>query len=138
MALPPTIQTIVGLIGHSNTMALVRELGGDKFRFPTCKQGDKWEALLEIVGPRAAAVLANYFGGDDVYIALCVDAVRADRHRAIIARYSALLAEGHSGRGATSVLVQEFRPISYRTIEKVVNGPAPDEVSEMVTQGSLF
>ncbi len=138
MALPPTIQTIVGLIGHSNAMALVREMGGDKFRFPASRQGEKWEALQEIVGPRAAAALASHFGGEDVYVALCVDALRADRHRSIIARYGALLADGHSGRGATSVLVREFRPISYRTIEKIVNSPAPDTLSEMVTQGALF
>ena len=138
MALPPTIQTIVGIVGHSHAMALVRELGGQSFRFPARKQGEKWEILVEIIGPRAAGALVDHFDGEEVYIALCAKAVRDDRHREMIARYDALLTEGHSGRGAVSVLVQEFRPISYRAIEKIVNGPMPGAVSELVTQGALF
>lgn len=138
MALPATIQTIVDLIGHGATMALVDELGGQEFRFPVGKSSDKWAYLVEIVGAGRAEKLVGRFGGDAVYIALCVEALRADRNRKMIRRYEALLREGHSGRGAVSVLVQEFRPISYRTVEKVVNGPAPDALPEMVTQGQLF
>jgi hypothetical protein len=138
MALPPTIQTIVGLIGHAKAMALVEALGGQDFRFPVRKQGDNWEVLVETVGPRAASALVDYFNGDEVYIALCNEALRADRNRRMIVRYDALLREGHSSRGAVSVLVQEFRPISNRTVEKIVNGPAPSAQPEMVTQGSLF
>lgn len=119
-------------------MCLVREMGGQDFRFPMGKRGANWEALVEIVGAREAGKLLASFGGDEVYIALCDHALRADRNRRMIARYDALLGEGHSSRGAVSILVQEFRPISNRSVEKIVNGPMPSTHLEMVTQGSLF
>lgn len=138
MALPTTIQTIVGLIGHGDAMALVRELGGQDFRFPTGRTSESWERLVEIVGPISAEKLSRVFGGSETYIALCVNAMRDDRNRQMIKRYDDLLREGHSSRGATSVLVQEFRPISNRTVQMIVNGPAPTMVSDLVAQGSLF
>lgn len=139
MALPPTIQTIVGLIGYGATMALVAELGGQDFRFPTQTMGENWEALVEIVGARCARALLEHFRGEEVYIALCDRALRLDRHRRLIQRYDKLLAEGHSGRGAVSILVREFKPISNRQVEKIVNRPAPSSMApEMVVQGELF
>lgn len=138
MALPATIQTIVGLIGHGPAMALVRELGGQDFRFPARREGSNWEALVEIVGPREARRLQEHFAGSETYIALCDNALRADRNRRMITRYDALLAAGHSSRGAVGILVQEFRPISNRSVEKIVNGPTPSAAPEMVAQGQLF
>lgn len=138
MALPPTIQTIVELIGHGAAMDLVRELGGREIRVPAGKQGDTWEYLVEILGPQKAARFHERFRGDELYIALCDRALKADRNRRMIARYEALIAQGYSSRGAVGILVGEFRPISYRTVENIVNGPAPSAAPEMVTQGNLF
>jgi hypothetical protein len=138
MALPATIQTIVSIIGHGPAMEIVRAFGGQDFRFPARPVGANWEALVEIIGERLAGKLQAHFPGDEVYIALCDRALRADRDRRMIARYEALLSEGHSSRGAVSILVQEFRPIANRTVEKIVNGPVPSTVPEMETQGSLF
>lgn len=138
MALPTTIQTIVSLIGHGPTMELVRELGGNDFRFPSSRESANWEYLVEILGERLAGRLVERFRGEEVYIALCTQAVKADQHRQMIARYDTLLAEGHSSRGAVSILVREFRPISNRTVERIVNGPAPSAQPEMVVQGMLF
>jgi Mor family transcriptional regulator len=138
MALPATIQTIVRLVGHAKAMSMVQDLGGQSYRFPVSRKSDVWEHLVEIIGARSAEVLCQEFGGSEVYIALCHHAIKADRNRSMIARYEALLAEGHSSRGAVTVLVREFR-MSNRQIEKIVNGPSPaGEVMEMVTQGSLF
>lgn len=138
MALPATIQTIVDLIGHGPAMALVRELGGNEFRFPLRKDSANWCALAEIIGESRTARLVEKFGGDEIYIALCDRALRQDRNARMIARYEALLGQGHSCRGAVIVLVQEFRPISNRQVQKIINGPTPSLVPEMVTQGSLF
>lgn len=138
MALPPTIRNFVAKIGHSDTMALVRELGGRDFRFPAGRSGANYEYLVEIVGVRSANILVAECNGDEIYIALCDNALRADRNRRMIARYDALLKDGHSSRGAVGILVQEFRPISNRTVEKIVNGPVPTMAPEMVAQGQLF
>jgi len=137
MALPPTIQTIVGLVGHSAAMALVHELGGNDFRFPAAQAGANWEFLVEVIGTRRAKSLIGNFKGDEVYIALCADALRGDRNRNIIGRYDALLLAGHSSRGAVSILVREYR-LSNRQIETIVNGPAPSMAPEIAMQGSLF
>jgi hypothetical protein len=138
MALPPTILTIVGLIGHGPAMQLVRELGGQDFRFPVTKRGANWEHLVEIVGDKAAGKLLEYFKGEEVYIAWCDKALRQDRNRRMILRYEALLAEGHSSRGAVSILVRECGPISNRRVEIIVNGPIPAAMPAMAAQGSLF
>lgn len=138
MALPKTIETIVGIIGYGPTMSLVGEFGGRDFRFPANRQGSNWEALLEIVGERHASRLCDNFNGDEVYIALCANAIRNDRNSRMIKRYDALLGEGHSSRGAVGILTQEFRPISNRAVENIINKPAPSATPEMVQQGSLF
>lgn len=138
MALPAIIQTIVRLVGHAKAMKIVEDLGGQEFRFPVTPMADVLEHLVDLVGPHATDRLYRHFSGQAVYIARCDAAIRADRDRSIIARYEALLAEGHSSRGAVSVLVREFR-LSNRRIQAIVNGPSPaGEAMEMVTQGSLF
>lgn len=139
MALPATIQTIVGLIGYGQTMALVGDLGGQDFRFPTAgsRKSANWEHLVELIGTRDADRLVRNFDGSEVYIARCNQALKADRNRGMIARYDTLLQEGLSSRGAVSVLVREFR-LSNRQVKKIVNGPVPTAAAEMVAQGSLF
>lgn len=138
MALPPTIEIFVSLIGHGPTMDLVRAFGGNDFRFPARREGANWEALIELIGERQAARLIERFDGDEVYIALCDRALRADRNRRLIARYDTLLGEGHSSRGAVSILVREFAPISNRSVEKIVNSPVPPALPEVAAQGQLF
>lgn len=138
MALPATIQTIVGIIGHGPAMDLVREFGGQDFRFPASRESAAWEALVEVIGERLTVLLVAQFKGSEVYIALCDRALKHDRNCRMIARYDALLKQRHSSRGAVSILVQEFRPISNRQVEKIVNGPVPSMAPEMESQGSLF
>ncbi|MDR2186868.1 MAG: hypothetical protein LBE62_02315 [Azonexus sp.] len=138
MALPPMIKAIADLIGYGLAMNLVRELGGQDFRFPAAAGGAAWEALVEIVGPQAAEKLVGRFRGEEVYIALCEQSIKDEQRQKMIGRYEALLKAGHSGRGAVSVLVREFRPISNRTVEKIVNGPLPETIPGLAAQGSLF
>ena len=136
MALPAVIQDIVGLIGHGKAMALVHGFGGQELRIPRTETSDTWAALVEAIGEPATRALCTAYGGEELYIALCRDALRLDRNRRMIARYDALLGEGHSSRGAVSVLVREFGPISYRRVEKIINAPAPEAAT--VLQGALF
>lgn len=138
MALPETIQTIVGIIGHGPAMNLVSEFGGREIRFPATRNGANWEALVEVVGERHAKGLCEHFAGNEIYIALCANAIRHDRNCRLIKRYDQLLQQGHSSRGAVGILTQEFRPISNRAVENIINSPTPSMVPEMLQQGQLF
>ena len=118
-------------------MALVREFGGQDLRIPKEAGRDTWEAFAEIIGESATKALAAEMGGADVYIALCHNALKRDRNRKMIAKYEKLIKQGLSGRGAVSVLVREFRPISYRQVENIINSPLPSP-SSMDHQIALF
>ena len=135
--LPEVIQEIIRCIGHAKAMALVHEFGGQEIRIPKTESTDTWAALVEVIGERSTRKLAAEMGGGEpIYIALCTRAVKADRNRRIIERYDQLLIQGNSARGAVSILVREFAPISNRWIEQIVNAPVP-VVPELV-QASLF
>lgn len=138
MALPAVIQEIIGIIGHGRAMALVHEFGGQELRIPKTEGSDTWAALVEVIGETAMIALAKALGGGEpLYIALCQQALKQDRNRKMIGRYESLLKQGHSGRGAVSILVREFRPISNRQVEKIVNSPLPAP-STVTSQGQLF
>lgn len=138
MPLPVVIQEIIRYIGHSRTMALVSAFGGQEIRIPKTEGSDVWAAIAEVIGESATRKLSDGMGGGEpVYIALCSRAVKADRNRRMIERYDHLLRHGHSGRGAVSVLVREFAPISNRWVEQVVNAPLP-ETSGIKVQPELF
>ena len=138
MSLPAGILEIIEVIGHGKAMLLVHEFGGQELRIPRTEGSDTWAALAEVVGERAMERLAAAFGGGDpLYIALCQQALKQDRNRKMIARYEMLIKEGHSGRGAVSILVREFRPISNRQVEKIINSPMPAP-SAVAEQGQLF
>lgn len=137
MALPAVIQEIVRLIGYPRAMDMVREFGGQELRIPRAEGGDTWAALVEVIGEPATRRLAAEIGVErEIYIAFCYAALKVERNRRIVARYDELLHKGHSGRGAVSVLVREFR-LSNRQLEKIVNAPLPaPEV--LAAQGALF
>ena len=137
MSLPATIRELVDLIGHGKAMALVREFGGQELRLPRTPESAVWAALAEIIGEAPTQALAAWRGGEYLYISLCAAPLRADRNRKMIARYEKLLKEGHTSGGAVEVLVREFRPISYRWVERIVNSPLPDP-SGVAPQGQLF
>lgn len=137
MSLPAVVQEIIRHVGHGHAMALVREFGGQNMRLPKGEGGDTWSALVEVIGERSTKALCAAFGGEEVYIALCDRALKRDRQRKMIAKYEKLIKQGHSSRGAVSVLVREFRPISNRQVEKIVNSPLP-EPSGVTKQGQLF
>lgn len=138
MSLPIVIQEIISYIGHSRTMALVKEFGGQEIRLPKTDSSDTWAAIAEVIGESATYKLsAGMGGGEPIYIALCSRALKAERNRRMIERYDHLLRSGHSGRGAVSILVREFAPISNRRVEQLVNSPLP-EVSYIKAQAELF
>ncbi|MEY4591530.1 MAG: hypothetical protein RIR18_425 [Pseudomonadota bacterium] len=136
--LPKVIEEIIRVIGHGKAMELVREFSGQEMRIPRTESSDTWAALVEVIGERATRALSDAFAGSEaIYIAQCTAAIKAERNRKMIARYDALLKSGHSGRGAVSVLVSEFKPISNRWVEVVVNRPAPTPTGHEA-QGELF
>lgn len=137
MSLPAVVQEIVGIIGHGPAMELARAFGGQELRVPRAEGSDTWAALVETIGERATKALCAAMGGEEIYIAMCHHALKHDRNRKMIARYEKLLAQGHSSRGAVSVLVREFRPISNRQVEKIINSPLP-EPSTVALQAQLF
>ncbi|SDI52683.1 hypothetical protein [Propionivibrio dicarboxylicus] len=138
MRLPSVIEDIVRLIGHGKAMQLVAEFGGQDLRIPKTDQSDTWAAIEEVIGAEAMKILAAEYGGTEpVYIAMCFKAMKADRNRRMITRYDSLIKEGHTGRGAVSVIVREFRPISYRQVETIINAPTPGP-SAMIEQAQLF
>jgi hypothetical protein len=49
----------------------------------------------------------------------------------------ALIGEGQSSRCAVTIPVREFRPISNRQVEKIINSPLP-EPSTVALQAQLF
>jgi Mor family transcriptional regulator len=136
MALPPVIGEIIRLIGHGKAMALVHEFGGQNLRFPKGEGGDLWAALAEVIGEHATKALCAALGGEEVYIAFCLLALKQDRNRKMISRYEKLIKQGHTSRGAVSVLVREHK-LSYRQIEKIINAPMP-EPSTVALQAQLF
>lgn len=138
MAIPVVIQALIDIIGHGSTMALVEAFGGQALRIPKTASSDQWDALVEVIGEPAMVALAKALGGGEpLYIAHCQQALKQDRNRKMIGRFDALLQQGLSARRAVSVLVREFRPISNRQVEKILNSPLP-EPSTVSVQAELF
>lgn len=122
------------LIGWEPAREFVRAFGGDDFRFPKTEESEKFAALAEVVGTEAARKLAKALGGTEQYIAKGDRELRAERNRALIARFDHLTTvERYSRRSAVSLLVREFH-LSNRAIDKVIDQPvaAPGEAAQMV------
>lgn len=137
MSLPPVIQELVGLIGYGNTMALVRKFGGHNLLIPKTDASDVWHALAEVIGEAYTRVLAAARGGEYLYIALCSRALKIQQRHLLVTRYEQLIKAGNGSRAAVEMLVMEFRPISYRWVEIIVNSPLP-EAPVLAPQGELF
>lgn len=136
--LPPIVQEIVDLIGHSKAMAFIREFGGQELKFPRTGASDSWHYIAEVIGVKATNKLGDTFGNQGyIYIPMCTRPMKLERNRHMIQRYDALLKEGHSARGAVQILVREFRPINHRHVERIVNSPMP-EAQTMSAQRDLF
>lgn len=135
--LPPTIQTLAGLIGLPKTLRLVDELGGTTFPVAQGKTraGEiRFAALAEVVGEDAANRIAKHFANEKLYIAKCADALRLTRNRAICDEFDTLSAQ----LGSPTAVVQlalKYR-LSDRQIEKILKQPLPQETVSL--QAELF
>lgn len=137
MSLPAVIQEIVRAIGHGKTMLLVKEFGGQEITVPKTENSATWAALAEVIGERAMEKLAVAFSdAGPLYIAKCAQAMRDDRNRAMVSRYEKLLKDGHSCRGAVSILVRDHG-LCNRAVENIVNSPLP-EPGGLEKQACLF
>lgn len=118
--LPDTIRQIESVIGLSATIALINEFGGQTMFVPS-KECASWHAIAEVIGNGAMASLARRYGGDELYIARCVDAMRELRDRRIRARFDRLTTGDSpmTAGAAYAALVQEHK-LSDRQIRKIL------------------
>lgn len=137
--LPPLIQRFITLIGHTKTMLFVKEFGGQLFYVPRTDRCENWHALAEIIGERATRRLADseYAAHEHVYVPMCFKALKIERNRKMIERCDALVREGNTIRAAVNVLTREFRPISYRQVQSIINQPVP-AATQILSQPDLF
>lgn len=88
--LPVLAQRLVDLIGMDATINLVKEEGGNELHLPAVVDGRSvaWARLAEIVGHDAAAKLVRDWPDIRLYVPMCTAALKAERNREIVRRYS--------------------------------------------------
>lgn len=133
--LPENAQIFSKLIGLPLAVKLVEELGGTTF--PVSKNQVRlgkirYAFLAEVVGVEAADTLTQRFGGTQLYIPRCADALRAVRDRKIAMEFDALVREGQPSNTAVVHLARQYR-LSDRRIWDILKNPPQDD-----TQSRLF
>lgn len=140
--LPQAAQDLVRLIGLRGTVALVEQLGGTTFpvALNLRKLGHlRYDLLAEVVGPRAADTLTREYGGTELYIPRCSDALRRARDRAICAEFDQMIAPGSdaSGRDAAFTLARKYR-MSDRQVWQILKSTDTTGGGAQKAQCSLF
>lgn len=100
------IAEIAQLIGPAATARLIAAFGGREVRMPMRHSGRTWDALVDAVGERDAAMLCDYFHGAVVYIATSARA-HTEYNRRLAAQ---MRAQGKSWREIAQTLT---RPQGY-------------------------
>ena len=137
--LPDTAKKLVSLVGIENTCLLIKHFGGTTF--PVSQNKRQWgvvryEMLAEVIGVTAADILTNHFGGCELYIPRCLDAITEVRDRMIRNEFDRItIVEKSSGNHAVTVLALKHR-LSDRQIWNIIS--RPDRVSETSIQTPLF
>lgn len=88
--LPASAQELVAVIGLDATIGLVKEEGGNELRLPERTDGSSntWLRLVELIGHEASVQLVRRWPDSRVYVPMCSAALRAERNRDIVRRYS--------------------------------------------------
>lgn len=90
MNLPKQIHDIAELCGFESALALVKHFGGTRLKVPKGIMSGTTKAVLEnIMGGDAAAKFMAVYGGEELAIAKCAAALRAERDQRIIDDYDA-------------------------------------------------
>lgn len=91
--LPDTAHALIEVIGLQATIDLVKAQGGNEIKVPAIVDGGSqaWSLLVDAIGREAATKLveSHFRGTPNVYVPLCVGALRAARDRDIVRRIDA-------------------------------------------------
>lgn len=124
--LPRLVRDIIDLVGHMPALALVQAYPGNIIKVPTgaLESGAMRTRLIGIMGPEAAETFIATYAGERLTIPRCVQALRDERDRQIIADYDAgqsvpLLA------GKYTLTERQIRTILKRVPGEVVSGLQP-------------
>ncbi|MFH1813414.1 MAG: Mor transcription activator family protein [Pseudomonadota bacterium] len=90
MSLPQSVVDLIELLGYEATMRLVDAFGGLKIEVPYGRvEGPLTARIIQTLGGGLAARFMATYGGEELYIPRCVQAIRDERDRAIQADYDA-------------------------------------------------
>jgi hypothetical protein len=125
-SLPPRIRELVGLVGIEAVMQLLdARLFGREWRVSGGHDSEFYRAWSDVIGEGLTDLIVKAWNGRDaLYLANCAGLLRAERHRALIERFDALVAEGMTSRAAILTMCRETG-ISDRWLREVINRPTP-------------
>lgn len=114
--LPETVQGIVDVIGLQATMALVKAIGGARFKFGKGKEDtERLHILFASIGEAKTYELLRVYGGEELYVPRCENALREMRNERFRNDFLNLTeVEGKSGLMAMTELCPKYG-ISERT-----------------------
>lgn len=134
--LPASAANLVRLLGAGPALELALNVGGMTVQFssgrPYAAGLSVYDRLSDVIGEAAVNKIALHYAACELYIPLCVSALRVLRNRAVCRRYDAITANGESGRAAIRELVVEFR-LSDKSIKNIINNTVlPVEKAEQL------
>lgn len=123
-SMPAMAREIAGLIGMPDTLRLVEALGGTTFPVP--KRGNKlgelrFSMLEQAVGVVASDILCKQYGGTNLYIPRCAEALRRARDTEIIRHFDAEIRTGRTGTEVVAELALRYR-LSDRRVWLILKG----------------
>lgn len=140
--LPPSALSLIGIVGLEPGLALLNAWPGIQFVCPKHRARNPkgqalWSRLAAIVGEDAMTALAAECGGTVIEVPVCEVFRREIRNRSIRQLFDELTMKcGASKAQAVQELGMAFAPITYRQLEKIIDGVAVE--SEGMRQGGLF
>lgn len=124
-SMPAMAREIAGLIGMPDTLRLVEALGGTTFPVPKRenRMGElRFNLLEQAAGVKAADILCKQYGGTNLYIPRCADALRRARDTEIIRHFDAAIRTGRTGTEVVAELALRYR-LSDRRIWLILKEP---------------
>ncbi|VXD04061.1 Mor transcription activator family protein [Pseudomonas sp. 9Ag] len=131
--LPKQLLDIAEAIGLPAAQRLVDELGGTTW--PVAKGVRRLgiirhEALKEVIGERAATIMAEQWGSVPLYIPKCEAAIRRLRDLEINRQYVQGVREGVSANTLVAELARSYK-LSDRRIWEILKQPSPDATGDL-------
>ena len=132
--LPDSMLDIVEAIGVKAACDLVKAIGGARFKFGKGRQDTpRLNILFSAIGEAKAYDLLRVFGGEELYVPRCEEALRELRNEQFRRDFIALTTNGVSKLMAMSQLCPEYK-ISERTGYTIVR----DNCEPVSKQETLF